>query len=446
MKITHLELRNFRCFEKTNIDFSPITILAGANSSGKSSIIGSILGALQANSFPYYYSPNGEFIEMGDFQEIVHNHNNEKEIGIDIGYIDIYGNRNEISSDWINNTKTKMPMLKSMKFSSFFGDIDIVKKTEYILTAKISDNSILQVTNEKKDEKFQKVIKELMNLTKMGMFDDLDNIVINGNILEHKSSSIENINKTINLANYKDEKFESLIRGIGAFDNLTSFTNYIGSFRYQPERTYYQKSGLIKKIDRFGGGFIDQIVSWEANEDKRYFALVKELEKIEMLRLIKTKRLSGGRYEIRVKTYGSTIESNITDVGFGISQFLPIAVADKQLPSESILFLSQPEIHLHPSIQAQMGNYFADGVKNSKKQYIIETHSEYLINRLRLLVAEKKIKKDDVSLYYFSKNGSTSKTYKIDLGINGEISNAPNDFFDTYQMDTLNIAMAGVKR
>ena len=97
---------------------------------------------------------------------------------------------------------------------------------------------------------------------------------------------------------------------------------------------------------------------------------------------------------MNVKVHKDLQFASLTDVGFGISQFLPVIVSDLQLSNNSCLAVSQPEIHLHPKIQATFGQYLANQVNSTEKQYIVETHSEYLINRIRLLLVTGELKSE----------------------------------------------------
>ena len=161
---------------------------------------------------------------------------------------------------------------------------------------------------------------------------------------------------------------------------------------------------------------------------------------LKLLHNIKYNNLDGARYELRVMNKKSGVESSINDVGFGVSQFLPVIVGDLQLDQTGTMFVAQPEIHLHPSIQANLGNYFVDE-SNNGKQYIIETHSEYLLNRIRLLIVEGKISEEDVNLFFVKNNGKKSEVVKIDLLKNGIMKNAPKEFFETYMMDSMEITL-----
>ncbi len=119
---------------------------------------------------------------------------------------------------------------------------------------------------------------------------------------------------------------------------------------------------------------------------------------------------------------------------------MPIIVADCQLPNESTLMIAEPEIHLHPNVQSNFGDYLVKQVKNKKKRYIIETHSEYLLNRVRLAVVKNEIEPEDVAIYFLENDGKDVKTHRLIFNKDGSISNAPNSFFETYMMDLKDIA------
>lgn len=103
--------------------------------------------------------------------------------------------------------------------------------------------------------------------------------------------------------------------------------------------------------------------------------------------------------------------------------------------------VSQPEIHLHPSVQADFADYLLDKHRAEKKRYIIETHSEYLLNRFRLLIAKGQLNEDDVAVYYLCMVKGEAKSHKLRFTKEGKIEGAPKQFFATYMMDVMDIAM-----
>lgn len=102
-----------------------------------------------------------------------------------------------------------------------------------------------------------------------------------------------------------------------------------------------------------------------------------------------------------LKIIQNNVELDIPDVGFGISQVLPVLVQTQCLPEKSITIIEQPEIHLHPIMQADIADLFRVSA-SEKTPLIIETHSEYLLRRIRRRVATKKMSSKDVSIYLFS--------------------------------------------
>jgi len=218
-------------------------------------------------------------------------------------------------------------------------------------------------------------------------------------------------------------------------------TNFISSFRIPPERTYYQKYKSEEKVGKHGDNCIDQILEWEKKRTTEFQELKSILKELKLLYSLKTKQLTGGRFEFRVKVQRGSIWALLPEVGFGISQFLPVVVADLQLNSNSTLILAQPEIHLHPSVQAALADYFIKQINKKRKRYVVETHSEYLLNRIRLSIVKGHLKPNDVSVYYFENSVRGTKTYPILFTKDGKIENAPKSFFNTYMMDVMDIAL-----
>lgn len=119
----------------------------------------------------------------------------------------------------------------------------------------------------------------------------------------------------------------------------------------------------------------------------------------------------------------------LLDVGFGISQLLPFIV--QSLVSErQIISIEQPEVHVHPRLQADLGDLLVEAVKKRQNQFIIETHSEHLILRLQRLVRKQQIKPEDVSVIYVSRGSEGAKVERLHLDEEGDfIDEWPNGFF-----------------
>jgi len=404
MQIHRLALKNFKCFKEVDVSFSKITLLTGENSSGKSSLIYGILAPLQSvssdgNSFPLYLSLNGNYVSMGGFEEVSFNHSLKNNLGIDLNFT--FGGRTyEFKTSWCFDLIRNSPRLSYLKNRSPFIKTVVRQKEDLSYVVNIEHND-----------------SELEPL----------------DIHDFNAQSIDNFNR--NIYDYFIEISDNL------YNELINDFNFISSFRLQPDRTYYQ-SLLNRTVDKFGGGYIDQILEWNDKQSEELFELVYILKDLKILHDVKPHRLSGGRFEIKVKVKSRSKWESLADVGFGISQFLPIIVADLQLFDDSTLIISQPEIHLHPSVQANLGNYLAKQVNKRNKNYIVETHSEYLLNRMRLLIVKGEIQTEDVAVYYFEnsiKEGSIA--HRIEFTKDGQILNAPKGFFETYMIDTMDIAL-----
>ena len=113
----------------------------------------------------------------------------------------------------------------------------------------------------------------------------------------------------------------------------------------------------------------------------------------------------------------------ITDVGFGVSQILPVIVLCYYVPRGSTIILEQPEIHLHPAVQAWLADVFIDAVNTRGIQIILESHSEHLLTRLQRRIAEGAISPDKTALYFCHMENSESKIEKLDVDLYGNITN-----------------------
>jgi predicted ATPase len=153
------------------------------------------------------------------------------------------------------------------------------------------------------------------------------------------------------------------------------------------------------------------------------------------------------QYEVRVKCTKDASEVLITDVGFGVSQILPVLVLCYYAPPGSILIFEQPEIHLHPSVQSGLSDVFIDVIKNRNMQIIIESHSEHLLRRLQRRIAEEQINKEDTALYFCQlDNEGNSQLNSLQLDEFGNINNWPTNFFGDEMGDLIAMTEAAIKR
>lgn len=127
-----------------------------------------------------------------------------------------------------------------------------------------------------------------------------------------------------------------------------------------------------------------------------------------------------------------------TNVGFGYSYALPILIAGLTARKDSILIVENPEAHLHPSAQSMITK-FLGLVANSGVQVFIETHSEHILNALRVMVVQRSINAQDINVMYFD-NKLDSYFETIPIEDNGKMDHWPANFFDQAEKD-LNVLL-----
>ena len=128
------------------------------------------------------------------------------------------------------------------------------------------------------------------------------------------------------------------------------------------------------------------------------------------------------------KEYGSA-SVLLTDVGFGVSQILPVLVLCYYVEEGSTLLFEQPEIHLHPSVQSSLADLFIDVTKHRNIQIIVESHSEHLLNRLQRRMAEERVCQEDLALYFCETKRNEANLVPLETDSFGNIKNWPKDFF-----------------
>ena len=218
----------------------------------------------------------------------------------------------------------------------------------------------------------------------------------------------------------------------GDFENLFSRILYLGPLREHPRPSLYlgwrpskrHRAGWEKK--RFPHCSSGRVRHFSIDEQ-----ILKWLQQLELINSYDLRPLSdtGRDYEFLVKQYKSGPEVRLTDIGFGVSQVLPVLILCYYAPEGSILILEQPEAHLHPKVQTELADVLIDVVENRNVQIILESHSEYLLSRLQRRIAEKKIAATDTALYFCEIKDGTSEIEQLNVDEYGNIRNWPQDFF-----------------
>lgn len=235
---------------------------------------------------------------------------------------------------------------------------------------------------------------------------------------------------------------DSLLSTFFGFNDLRVLEEYIRSIihvpglRGNPERTY----PVTAIGEQFPGTFEHYVASvinnWQTTKSSKLKDLARYLRILGLTGKVDTKQINDTQVEIRVarlpcnfnpKTKSTEMVS-IADVGFGVSQTLPALVALLVAEPEQLVYLEQPEIHLHPRAQAALADILIESA-NRGVRVVIETHSDLILKRIQSLVAEDRIKPDKVKLHWFTRDqeGCTNIT-TADLDKAGTFGDWPEDF------------------
>ncbi|EHH2507864.1 TPA: DUF3696 domain-containing protein [Vibrio parahaemolyticus] len=283
----------------------------------------------------------------------------------------------------------------------------------------------------------------------------------------------EIISKTIGL-NFKESDFETDIYLPPLFLSLSRFINknlslgikYIGPLRSKPKSVYPltdinntkdigvkgEHSAAILHINRNESICYPRIICGEdlqiENKNSTFsIALHNWLNYLDVVKSVTTKDQGKFGYELKVKTNTSESPQDLNHVGVGVSQVIPIVMQCLLSNKNDILIFEQPELHLHPKIQAKLCDLFIAMSLNGR-QIIIETHSEYIINRLRYRIAQGYYENisNNISIKFVTHSDKKTIFEDIEISKYGAIRNWPVDFFDQSQIDVEKILSSVSRR
>lgn len=226
------------------------------------------------------------------------------------------------------------------------------------------------------------------------------------------------------------------------FEQMFGQFYYLGPLREYPKREYTWTGSDPADMGRRGERVVDALLAARAasttiplGQGKKRPSLevyvARWLKKLGLIHgfSVETIATDSNLYRVRVQRTPTSASVLITDVGFGVSQILPALVLCFYVPEGSTIVLEQPEIHLHPSVQAGLADVFIDAVKRRNVQIIFESHSEHLLRRLQRRVAEEEVAPESTALYFCQMNDGQSELTPLKVDIFGNIENWPKDFF-----------------
>ena len=405
MSITQFTMEEVRCFgEQQTLEIRPLTFLVGENSTGKTTVLACfhVLAdyfqrrGIDFNSHPY---------SMGTFRDIVRN-SKKKEKTFKLGYVYKYDNENiEVTVEFTEKVRGIEPVVSSiiMKFT----DGKIIFESEDKI-----DRDVRLISFNQKQNQYQ-IVTSSEVLNNYPLF-----------LLLHSSQGESE--GEIAFSNYlKKKNKEAERRGFEPFDPLQNLSIFSTSpVRSRPKRTY---DPTREFNDPEGSDVPMYLMRIEATEKKDWEMLKQQLiefgKSSGLFQSIKIKKLGrslGAPFQLQFKVRGPT--SNIIDVGYGVSQILPILVqvlnssfsrSTRQTSRLSFSLLQQPEVHLHPKAQAEFSSLLAKLASQGNQSFVVETHSDYMIDRARIEIRKGNIKPENVSLVYFEPKGNIVKVHNI---------------------------------
>lgn len=467
-----ISLENYKCFkEKTDIEIAPLTILCGINSSGKSSIINSLLLQKQSyedSSISNNMKLNGEYVKSGRFKDMSFQRI-EEPISFTTSYI--LNKPLEYRKTIKKPSKHDITTWKNLSkiYSKF--NINYIKITSSISLEQydekkyINDNILLsqeatiEVTYNTTEKLHSSIkLKKLKNQSNkyMVIFDNIPDSDT-GEIFKHvelrdAACYFENFN-LINAFSTNIRPIDTHISGLLSSTYLIlkmialQFKNihYLTPLRGYPERNYI----LNTETDDVGlsGEFTPYIMHKYKDSNINGFLppindkVIPYNHRINFSLCVQQwmNYLHFGNYTLEnaLETIQLNIKDyNISNVGFGVSQVLPIIVSGLVKYENELLLLEQPEIHLHPSAQMCMADFLLSMAINNKG-VIVETHSDHIINRLVRRMMEDSSINSKVKIYFIDQNNNgISSVEEIYVDPIRGVLNDNENFFTQFASET----------
>ena len=439
MRIDSLELTNFRAFERCRVRFAPITILVGPNNAGKSSILSALRILSQTLKS---VDPDTTLLleQLGSYRDVVHGNKTNRPVNIRAEFV---GDAGRSGFDLKYKYRVQRREVVLSDFSAFSKDES--EEETLILRTTYSE-----VTGKQLLRSFIGLPDGLVGQVQVPFYHFLPRVsFLFWEQIARKSKGKLRFSKS-QATEYPPRASQGLVRSVRETQNLLSSLQYLGPFREDPKRNYPFSGERPSLLESSGHGATDILMTDFFRRGRKKRELTEKvsqwLSKAGIADAIEVEAISDRQYDIRLRHPITKESSNLADVGFGASQILPVLIAGYEVLGGSLFAVEQPEIHLHPKAQAELGEFFFD-LYSRKVQTVIETHSEHLIIRLQKKVAEGLIKPEDIAFNYVNPTATGKEILQLSLNERGLFSEKwPNGFFEERMQETLELARAPLHR
>lgn len=451
--LTQLRIRNFKAWQDTgNIRLAPLTVFFGTNSSGKTSLFQLLLMLKQTVQSTdrrrvLFFGDQHSLVDLGGWQDVVFRHEEQRTLGFELQW-DSLGSAEAVS-----------------------GQTERCAWTELRFSAEVSSPGPEHSRVVVDQLVYQAVAPGISPHVRMYRVGSDSHDTLYG-ISGYNITSDGTEHPPVRFYGFPRDAFalfgnaERLITDwVLQLETRVESIHYLGPIRTPPERTYIWRGTPPDDVGRFGEQTVSAMLAarefrfrlnaegQEAKTMEFEVIIAQWLRKMGLLESFEVRSLapSGKEYKIIVRAAGMPEAVNLVDVGFGVSQVLPVLVQilyPKQ-EGDSILLFEQPELHLHPRAQSELADIFIEALQlrdekwETYRQMLVETHSEHFLRRVQRRIAEKKLKPEDVALYFCRPGPEGSTIEELRLDEYGRIANWPESFFGDaiseteYQMEAM---------
>ncbi|MFH0931412.1 MAG: DUF3696 domain-containing protein [Candidatus Zixiibacteriota bacterium] len=423
--ITKLRIKNFKCLQDTNeLEIRPLTLLVGPNSSGKSSLLQMLLmlrQTIDSTDINIPLAANNGWVQMGAYPGFIFKgeYSRELEVNFEITQFFPAG----LSKKEHRRTPQKLFIRAVFCYNRKTTQIDL-KESEIN-----KDDTINQkILRGQKGKKYLGIVSWIEKGERQEWrSDDVDPFKFYG-FTPHlkRRAKMKDL-----LESFPGEQFFLRFIIEREFRNMY----YLGPLREFPKRFYVTTGQAPQDVGTRGERAVDVLWFTHLSESKRIRKIQDEVrswfKKFNFATNIRLARIGKGNYyRVLIIDPATEVETTLADIGFGASQTLPIIIESFYAPPSSVILIEQPEIHLHPKAQSILGDLFINAASEGNRTFIIETHSEHILARIRRRIAEKQIAKEKVAIYYFEPTPEGTHIQEVTLNKYGQYENFPKSFFE----------------
>ena len=448
--LTRLRLENFKAWEDTgDIELKPITGFFGTNSSGKSSLIQSLLLLKQTaessdRGAAFDFGDARAYADMGDFASVAHERRLDRAMKISL---DWDGGLPFSVTDPADGRQAARSRQLGFEVSSRAETAEAIYRAVVDQMSYSVGGAVFGVRRTDDMRQRYDVFSENVHYEFVARSDR-----------PHFPTQLSDVKCYVfpYMARRRYLNAEFLPDLELELEKRLERVYYLGPLRAPPQRTYTWTGSQPYDVGRAGEYAISAILAaGERRQNMRQRDMSLEervahwLKKLGLIHDFRIERIADDSplYRVKVRKSPRAAETLIADVGFGVSQILPALVLCFYAPFGSTVILEQPEIHLHPLAQAGLADALIDAQQNRGVQIIVESHSEHLLRRLQRRISEETISQNHVGMYFCSQDGGgASQIEKLELDKFGNISNWPENFFGDQFGEIAAMSEAGMKR